>query len=57
MSPARLKPICSDNAASTLRRPVQVCLTMPFHPMMLIGDEPQSYPSYRDIALGRIADT
>jgi hypothetical protein len=20
------------------------------HPMMLIGDEPQSYPSYRDIA-------
>ena len=21
------------------------------HPMMLIGDEPQSYPSYRDIAL------
>jgi len=22
------------------------------HPMMLIGDEPQSYPSYRDIALG-----
>jgi hypothetical protein len=21
--------------------------------MMLIGDEPQSYPSYRDIALGR----
>jgi hypothetical protein len=24
------------------------------HPMMLIGDEPQSYPSYRDIALPRI---
>jgi hypothetical protein len=23
-----------------------------FHPMMLIGDEPQSYPSYRDIAVG-----
>jgi len=23
------------------------------HPMMLIGDEPQSYPSYRDIALSR----
>jgi hypothetical protein len=22
------------------------------HPMMLIGDEPQSYPSYRDIASG-----
>ena len=22
------------------------------HPMMLIGDEPQSYPSYRDIAPG-----
>jgi hypothetical protein len=22
------------------------------HPMMLIGDEPQSYPSYRDIAAG-----
>ena len=22
-----------------------------FHPMMLIGDEPQSYPSYRDIAV------
>jgi hypothetical protein len=20
------------------------------HPMMLVGDEPQSYPSYRDIA-------
>jgi hypothetical protein len=23
------------------------------HPMMLIGDKPQSYPSYRDIALLR----
>ena len=22
------------------------------HPMMLVGDEPQSYPSYRDIAAG-----
>jgi hypothetical protein len=24
------------------------------HPMMLIGDEPQSYPSYCDIAGGRL---
>jgi hypothetical protein len=23
------------------------------HPMMLIGDKPQSYPSYRDIAPSR----
>jgi hypothetical protein len=31
MSPAQLKPIYSDNALqnSTLRRLVQVCLTMP----------------------------
>src|SRR5690348_17846860 len=25
------------------------------HPMMLIGDEPQSYPSYRDIAVPRFS--
>jgi hypothetical protein len=24
------------------------------HPMMLIGDEPQSYPSYRDIAVREV---
>jgi hypothetical protein len=24
------------------------------HPMMLIGDEPQSYPSYRDIAASAV---
>ena len=27
------------------------------HPMMLIGDEPQSYPSYRDIAVAGVEMT
>jgi hypothetical protein len=52
------KRICSDNApdgmADDLWREAVALKRYWFHPMMLIGDEPQSYLSYRDIAPGGV---
>ena len=39
-----------DRVADDFRREAVALKRYRSHPMMLIGDEPQSHPSYRDIA-------
>ena len=41
-----------DRVADDFWREVVALKRYRSHPMMLIGDQPQSHPSYRDIALG-----
>jgi hypothetical protein len=43
-----------DGMADDLWREAVALKRYRFHPMMLIGDEPQSYLSYRDIAPGGV---